>query len=386
MENLTGEFMSDDEIMGMFGGADIPEDQADDNADSDDDYSQDDDQEYEEDDGSYDEDSDYDDEEEDEEDDDSYEDDDDDYEEEETTDNVYSALAKALSEEGLFPDITEEDLESVESGQDLKKLMQAQMKHSMGEAQRRLDWVISGGASTEETRQAAQYENVMAYLKQGKDYLEDESDEGDTFRSQIIYQDFINRGYSEDRAKKEVERAFERGTEIEDAKEAYTNTCTLYTNQYNAYLDDLGKKASKRKSDIEQKAQKVKDIILNQDFELFKGMDISKKTRLAAYDAISKPVYKDPNSGTLYTALQKKQMDNDENFQAILGLCYALTDGFTSVNKLVDSKANKAIKKGFSHLESVIANSSRDSNGNLRFASGTNDSNSYLGKGVKLDL
>lgn len=79
-------------------------------------------------------------------------------------------------------------------------------------------------------------------------------------------------------------------------------------------------------------------------------------------------------------------MDNSDEFLAKVGLLFTLTDGFKSLDKLVGSKVKKGIKKGLRDLESKINNTSRDSYGNLQFASGVTDDESYLGKGIRLAL
>ena len=56
------------------------------------------------------------------------------------------------------------------------------------------------------------------------------------------------------------------------------------------------------------------------------------------------------------------------------------------VDGLVKKKVKKEVKRGFSEPEQKINNTRRDSRGNLRFASGVDDTESILGKGMKLDL
>jgi hypothetical protein len=84
--------------------------------------------------------------------------------------------------------------------------------------------------------------------------------------------------------------------------------------------------------------------------------------------------------------VQKLELDNSDEFLAKLGLLYALTDGFKSIDGLVQKKVKKEVKRGFSELERKINNTSRNSDGSLNFTSGVSDDNSYIGKGIKLDL
>ena len=55
------------------------------------------------------------------------------------------------------------------------------------------------------------------------------------------------------------------------------------------------------------------------------------------------------------------------------------------MNKLVKSKVNKEIKRGFRDLENTLNNTARTSDGNINFASGVDDENSMF-KGYKLDF
>lgn len=300
--------------------------------------------------------------------------------------NFFSSMATAFAEEGLFPDLDEETISKIENAEDFGKAMKEQMEAQLTEVQKRVQEVLEHGGNDEQKAQTAEYEQVLSVLEKFESQIDKEGDQGDEVRKRIIYQDCINRGYSEAKAQKEVERSFDRGTEMEDAKEALESNKEFYTKEYKKFRDSIKAKADKEVEEREKKAAKIKDTIMNDNLKFFDGLEIDKKTRQAAFDAISKPVYKDPKTGTLYTALQKMQMDNDGEYQAIVGLCYALTNGFTSIEGLVGKKAKKEVKKGFAQLESTFANSSRDAKGNLKFTSGVSDSESYLGKGVKLDI
>ena len=120
--------------------------------------------------------------------------------------------------------------------------------------------------------------------------------------------------------------------------------------------------------------------------KFFDDIELDKGTRQKIYDNITKPIYKDKETGEVFTAIQKYEMENRDEFIAKLGLLFTLTDGFKSIDRLVNGKVKKEIKRGLRDLESKINNTSRDSSGSLRFTSGVDDSESYLGKGLKLAL
>ena len=199
-------------------------------------------------------------------------------------------------------------------------------------------------------------------------------------------QDYINKGFKEDRAKQKVDKIFEEGSEMEEAEEALQSLKQHYAENYQKLRNEAKKEAEQEIEERNQKAVRIKQSIIDGKTKFFGDIELSKDVRQRAFDAISKPIYRDPKTGDTYTAVQKLEYDNSEDFLAKLGLLYALTDGFTSINGLVDKKVKKEVKRGFSELERKINNTARNSSGNLDFTSGVSDENSFIGKGMKLDI
>ena len=137
---------------------------------------------------------------------------------------------------------------------------------------------------------------------------------------------------------------------------------------------------------MKEDSEKLKNSILN-DSKVFGDLQIDTTTRRKVLDNISKPVYKDPNTGKLLTAIQKYEAENKLDFIKNVGLLYTLTDGFKNLDSLVNSKVKKETKKAMRELENTINNTSRYSDGNLKFVSGVSDDNeSYIGNGFSLDI
>lgn len=301
-----------------------------------------------------------------------------------TSPDFFSSIANAFAEEGIFPDLDDETVKNIKTAEDFRKAVDDQIKAGLTEKQKRVDEALDNGV---EPSQIRQYESVIDYLESiNDDAISAEGDEGDNLRKKIIYQDYINRGFSQERAEREVKKAFDNGTDIDDAKEALEGNKSFFKGEYQKILDEA--KADREKEDNENKAKaaRIKSSILEGDIKFFGGVDIDKTTRQRAFDAISKPIYKDPKTGQTYTAVQKLELENSEEFFAKLGLIYALTDGLKSIDGLVKKKVNKEVKKGLSALESKINNTQRDSRGNLKFSSGVDDTESILGKGVRLNI
>ena len=117
--------------------------------------------------------------------------------------NFYSSIAKALKEDGIFPDLDDETLDNVETPEDFAKAVEAQIKAQFDEKQNRINEALGVGV---ENTVIQQYERTLDYLDSiNDDAISDESEKGETLRKQLIYQDFINRGYSKERATREVQ-------------------------------------------------------------------------------------------------------------------------------------------------------------------------------------
>lgn len=301
-----------------------------------------------------------------------------------TSPDFFSSIANAFAEEGIFPDLDEETIKGIKTAQDLRDAIDEQIKSGLDEQQRRVAEALNNDVEPDKIRQ---YEGLIAYLDTIDDKaISAEGEQGETLRKKILFQDYINRGFSKERAEKAVNRAIENGTDVEDAREALESNKTFFKEEYQQMLDDAKKAKDEEKEKDKAKAERIKKSILEGDLKFFEDVDVDKKVRQEAYDAISKPIYRDPKTGETYTAVQKLELDNSEEFLAKLGLIYALTDGLKSLDGLVKKKVKKEVKRGFSELEQKINNTRRDSRGNLRFASGVDDTESILGKGMKLDL
>lgn len=304
--------------------------------------------------------------------------------EDDSSPNFFSSIANAFVEEGIFPDLDDDVVKGIKTAKDFRDAIEEQIKAGLTEQQKRVAEALDNNVAPSKIKQ---YENVITYLNSINDEaLDTEDEKGEDLRKRILFQDYINRGFSEERAKRAVTRAIENGTDIEDAKEALESVRAFYKDEYNQVLEDARKEREEEETANEKRAEKVKKLILDNNAELFKGVDVDKKTRQVAFDAVSKPIYKDPKTGDTYTAIQKYELENKEEFVAKLGLLYAVTDGFKNIDKIVNTKVKKEIKKGLSKLEEQLSNTRRAPGGSLRFSSGADDKESYLGKGVTLDI
>lgn len=298
--------------------------------------------------------------------------------------NFYSSIAKALKEEGIFPDLDDEGLSKVKEPEDFRDLIDQQIKAGLDERQKRIDEALNAGVEPTEIKK---YENTINFLDSIKEEnISDEGDKGEKLRKDLIYQDFINRGYSKERATREVQKSFNAGTDIDDAKEALKSNIDFFRDKYDELVNDAKSEAEEEEKERKDQAEKLKSSILN-DKDVFGDLSVDKSTRQKIYDNIAKPVYKDPETGEYFTAIQKYEMENRTDFLKNIGLLFTLTDGFKNLDGLVKGKVKKEVKKGLRELEHTLNNTARTSDGNLKFVSGVDeDPESFIGKGWNLDV
>ena len=110
------------------------------------------------------------------------------------------------------------------------------------------------------------YENAIAYIDSiTDDKISNEGQEGENLRKQLIYQDFMNRGYTKERAIKEVQKSFNAGTDIEDAKDALTSNRDYYKEGYEDLIEEAREAKKKVQEDIAQRTEAFKKNVLESD-------------------------------------------------------------------------------------------------------------------------
>lgn len=298
--------------------------------------------------------------------------------------SFYSSIASALKEDGIFPDLDDDTVSKISTPEDFAEMFESQITSRLDTVQKRVNEALNLGIEPTEIQQ---YESTIKYLNSIKDdNISDESENGEKLRKQLIYNDYLNRGYSKERANREVKKSFDGGTDIEDAKEALKSNKEFFEKSYENLINEAKREAEMDENKRRKDAEDFKKSML-EDEKAFGGVKVDKATRQKAFDAVSKPVWKDPDTGELYTAIQKYERDNRLEFLKNVGLLYTLTDGFKNIDKLVKDKVKTEMKKGLRELEHTINNTSRTTDGNLRFMNDLgSDSESYIGKGMKLDL
>lgn len=291
--------------------------------------------------------------------------------------NFYSSIAAALRDEGILS--SSDDSLKISDAESFAEAFEKEIQARFDDRQKRIDEALNNNVEVSEIKK---YESTLQWLNSIDDNtLKEEGEKGETLRRNLIYQDYINKGFSQQRARKMVDKSFADGTDIDDAFESLKSHKEYYNSEYNDLIEEA-KEEKRQKIEEQRKNQEaLKKLILEED-KAFGDYTIDKSTRQKVYDNLSKVVYTDDN-GVGYTQLQKYQKENPADFLKYVSLLYTLTDQFKSLDGLVKNKVKTEKRKYIKELENTLNNTVRTADGNLKFVSGNQgDPDSYDGWGI----
>lgn len=296
----------------------------------------------------------------------------------------YSSIASALKNDGIFPDFSDEEIDAVNSPEDFAELFEKAVQSRVDETTKRVNQALSSGVAPDQVKG---YEQTIQYLTGiTEDDLKAEGDEGENLRKQLIYNDLVNKGYSKEKINREIEKSFQSGSDVEDAKDALEELTKFYKGQYDKLLNDAKTAAENEKKLQQQNSEKFRKMVLEDEIA-FGQSKLDKRTKQQIFDAVSKPVWKDPDTGQLLTKVQKFQKDNPLEFLKQLGMWFVLTDGGKSPDKLVKEQVRVEKNKGIRELERKINSTALGSDGSLRYMSGNQiGTDNLLEDGWQIDL
>ena len=284
-----------------------------------------------------------------------------------------SAYLKALKDDGVLPDLTDEFIQEATTPEKFAEAIELQVKARMDDRQKRIDEALAVNVQIDDIKR---FENALTYLDGiEEDVLVDESDESENLRKQIIYQDYINKGFKPERAQKEVNKSFNAGTDVEDAKLALDSNKEYFKEEYDELIEKNKLKVKQEKLERDKQVSEFKKKILETEDPF--GIKVDKATRQKVLDNIVKPVHKD-SDGKLLTSLHKYSKENPSDSEYYFSLFYELTDGFKNVDKLVGQKVKQGTKSALKDLDKRLKNTPLNIDGSVDFNSGL-DENAHVG-------
>lgn len=274
-----------------------------------------------------------------------------------------SSLANALVEEGVLTSLKEDELKTLKSAEDFKELFEKEINARLDEKTKRVEEALSVGVQPDEIKKN---EQVITYLNNlTEDIINKESEEATQLRTNLIVQDYMNKGFSQERAIKEANKSISAGTDIEDAIEALESNKEYFNKQYSDLINNAKKAEDEAKQKFIKRNTDVKENILNNE-KIFTDMNINQDLRKKALDNIQKPVYTDEN-GNKFSTIQKYEKENPVDFLSKVALLYTITDGFTNIEKIAGNIKSKVKSKAFKELEESLSDPNYGLNGSLTF-------------------
>ena len=276
-----------------------------------------------------------------------------------TSPNLYSSFASALSEQGLLPSL---DLESgetkIENIDDLSTALKSEIDTQVK------DYLIAkvgdeGYEALNKGISLAEYQQHQDNVLTLEGISENDIVEDIELSKKIIYQDYLAQGIGEQRAARLLNKSIDAGEAaiIEDAKESLESLKITETKRLAQLAEDRQEQTRIEAAKQEKIDNDLKNSIYNSQ-EIIKGIKVNKTIQDRVYQSITKVVGKSP-AGVLENQLMKDRRENPVDFDSKLYYLYELTKGFSDFTKLVNKSQTTAVGQ----LEKALQNTKFDTAG-----------------------
>lgn len=294
--------------------------------------------------------------------------------------DFYNSIAASLNSDGVLQ-LSEEDLKSIKSAEDLSSAFKKHVESQLSEANKRVLEALDLGVPKEEL---SQVEKTLSWLAGvTDDIISAETDEANVIRQNLIYQDLLNSGVSEDKARKLVKHALDEGTDIEEALKALENNKKYYLGKRNEIVEKKKQEIEANKEADIKRQEKIKTLFLEKE-EPVKGIKLTKTQRENLYNQATKVVGKNKN-GKFVTALEKYAENNPEEYQYNLNVLYYLTNGFKDLTTVISKEVSAQTKSKLRDLEKALKTPSGQSSlDNIKFGNDTDPD--AIDDGFSIDL
>lgn len=263
--------------------------------------------------------------------------------EESDSSSVYSSLANALMSEGILSESEPDKIKEIKDVESLMKAFNEEISRrefaDLNEDEKEYLKAIRKGIPHEVVKENF---NVQKEL----DSISDDelsSEDSESLRLEIIKQEHLSKGYSEERATKLAQRSVDIGEDIEDAKQSLEY---LRESNKQALIKEQEKLAAKALEEEEKRKQDLIDLKKNIDTnnEIIKGLKVSQTQKEKLYEQMTKPAKFDKN-GSPISAIHLERQKDPMGFEIKLNYLFQLTNGFNDFEKLVKISKSEAVKE-----------------------------------------
>ena len=250
----------------------------------------------------------------------------------------FSSLVQALKEGGILEDIKDEDIKSQD---DFFKVLEDGIKQrefsDLTDSQKEYLEALRDGIPHEEI--AAHQQNIEAYNSITDEAIEEESDDGSDLRRTIITNNYLSKGFSEAKAKKLIDKIFESGEDVDEAKDALNELKTI---EKQTFEQNKAKLAEQKK--VQQKAEKESidklNKIVKETKEIIPGLAIPQALKNDVIKGLTQPVAFTEDNRPL-DIISKFLYDNPIDGRFKLAYILKATKDLTNMGVLENKKAKK---------------------------------------------
>lgn len=268
------------------------------------------------------------------------------------TERLYSNLAAEFKAKGVLPGL--DDVEKIKSMEDLNKAITNQIEAGLSDRQKLIEDAQKSGAPVTEVVERS---NTIDKLKAiTPEFIE--NDNNVQFRKTAIMQDFIEKGYGEERAEALAQRSVDAGTDIEDAAFAVKSLIKSEEAALQLTIEEAKQKESDSLKDIKSYISSTPEVI--------PGFKLTDTQKDKLYNQITTDV---GNRDNAFMQAQKADpVGSRIKLEAIFFLTKGLTD-FSVFGNATETKISNNIEnllRGASFTEEgTINTSANDSKSNF---------------------
>tara|TARA_R110000868_G_scaffold7826_3_gene41223 strand:+ start:947 stop:2041 length:1095 start_codon:yes stop_codon:yes gene_type:complete len=252
---------------------------------------------------------------------------------------LYSTLATHLITKGALSDL---DPLTVKSVDDLNEAIEKEAEKRLGSREKAISEAIKAGAP------ASAVTEIVDNISQLQ-AITDADIQGDpSLVKNLIMQDFLNKGYNQDRASIMTERSIAAGTGNEDAKFALTGLISSEQARHESVLTTA-------KQEEAESLNKIKTILSGGEGGV-KDINLTESQQLEVYDQMTTDV------GGRRSRLIEYQQENPIESRVKLETLFYLTKEFTDFSIF----GEKAVKKNANDLTSLLRGASFTEEGKIQ--------------------
>lgn len=269
----------------------------------------------------------------------------------ESSPNLFSSLTALLVDKGLISsaDSTPEDEESFVNL--FKQEIEKNEYSDLSDTQKQYLENLRKGIPEEEVKQH------IKNVDQLEGITEETIKSNAELRQRIIYNDYLNKGFSEERALKNLRRSIELEADIEDATEALESLKIHNQSTFQQRAAQIEQEKNQKLAAETARVEKLRNQIKSTK-EIIKDFPLTENIREQLEKTMFDVVGNGPD-GNGENAPMKYARENKEDFDLKLGYLFTITKGFQDFSIIEKSKNTKVVKD----LEKAMRSSRIKDNG-----------------------